>query len=134
MADLQRLSRRERQIMDFLFSRGSGTVADVQAGITDPPSYSSVRAMLGKLEDKGFVKHEEVDRAYVYKPTLAQDQARGSAVKHLLATFFGGSTEQAVAALLKSSAKPLSDAELDRLANLVDEARADEARAKESGK
>jgi BlaI family transcriptional regulator, penicillinase repressor len=126
MADLQRLSRRERQIMDFLFSRSSGTVADVQAGIADPPSYSSVRAMLGKLEEKGFIAHEEIDRAYVYRPTIAPEQARGTAVQHLLKTFFGGSTEQAVAALLKFSDKPLSAAELDRLAHLVDDARAKE--------
>jgi predicted transcriptional regulator len=127
MADLQRLSRRERQIMDFLFSKGHGTVSDVQAGISDPPSYSSVRAMLGKLEEKGYLKHEEVDRAYVYKPTIAPDQARGSAVRHLLTTFFGGSTEQAVAALLKG--KSLSAEELDRLASLVDDARSRERKS-----
>jgi BlaI family transcriptional regulator, penicillinase repressor len=120
---LSSLSRRERQIMDFLFSRGKATVAEVLAGIPDPPSYSAVRAMLRTLEEKGHVTHEEEGRAYVYRPTVAREQARRSALKHLVATFFAGSTEQAVAALLDLSRPKLSAEELDRMARLVDQAR-----------
>jgi BlaI family penicillinase repressor len=122
-SQLAALSRRERQIMDFLFRHGKASVAEVLAGIADPPSYSAVRAMLRTLEEKGHVTHEEDRRAYVYKPTVARDQARQSALKHLLSTFFAGSTEQAVAALLDLSGPKLSGDELERLAQLVDQAR-----------
>jgi predicted transcriptional regulator len=122
-AQLAGLSRRERQIMDFLFRHGKATVAEVLEGIPKPPSYSAVRAMLRTLEEKGHVTHEEDGRAYVYRPTVARDQARRSALRHLLSTFFAGSTEQAVAALLDLSGPKLSDDELDRLARLVDQAR-----------
>ena len=122
-ARLSSLSRRERQIMDFLFRHGRATVAEVQAGIPDPPSYSAVRAMLRTLEDKGHVTHEEDGRAYVYRPTVAREQARRSALRHLLSTFFAGSTEQAVAALLDLSGRKLTDEELDRMARLVEQAR-----------
>ena len=122
-SQLSGLSRRERQIMDFLFRHGKASVAEVLAGIADPPSYSAVRAMLRTLEDKGHVTHEEDGRAYVYRPTVARDQARQSALKHLLSTFFAGSTEQAVAALLDLSGPELSGDELERLAQLVDQAR-----------
>jgi predicted transcriptional regulator len=121
MADLKRLPPRERQIMDFLIASGGGTVGDVLEGISEPPSYSAVRAMLAKLERKGYITHEEVDRAYRYKP-LARDHARKSAVKDLLDTFFGGSTERAVSALLNSNDQ-LTEEELDRVAQLVEAAR-----------
>jgi BlaI family transcriptional regulator, penicillinase repressor len=121
MADLNRLPPRERQIMDFLISSGGGTVSDVVDGIKDPPSYSAVRAMLAKLERKGYVTHEDIDRAYRYKP-VAKEHARKTAVQHLLDTFFGGSTEKAVSALLKSNDQ-LTEDELDRLAELVASAR-----------
>jgi predicted transcriptional regulator len=121
MADLSKLPRRERQIMDFLIASGGGTVADVVDGITDPPSYSAVRAMLAKLERKGYVTHEDVDRAYHYAP-VAKEQARRTAVRHLLDTFFGGSTTQAVSALITADAR-LSEDELDRLEQLVAQAR-----------
>lgn len=117
------LSRRERQIMDLLYQRGRATAADVQAGIADAPGYSAVRAMLRTLEEKGHVTHEEDGRAYVYLPTINRDQAKKSALKHMLSTFFGGSTEQAVAALLDLNGPKLSDAELERVARLVSEAR-----------
>ena len=109
------LSRRERQIMDVLFARGRATAAEVQASIAKAPSYSAVRALLATLEEDG--------RAYVYKPVMARDQARRSALSHLLTTFFGGSTEQALAALLDLEKPKLGKAELDRLARLVDDAK-----------
>lgn len=120
---LLELSRRERQIMDFLFRRGRASVAEVQQGISDAPGYSAVRAMLRTLEEKGYVTHQEEGRAYIYKPTIARDQARKSALSHMLTTFFGGSTEQAVAALLDLNKPKLGSDELDRLSQLVEEAR-----------
>jgi predicted transcriptional regulator len=117
------LSRRERQIMDLLYQRGHASAAEVQAGIPEPPSYSAVRAMLRTLEEKGHVTHVEDGRAYVYRPTVNRDQAKKSAMRHLLSTFFAGSTEQAVAALLDLNGPRLSDSELERVAQMVDDAR-----------
>ena len=117
------LSRRERQIMDFLYQRERASVAEVMDGIADPPSYSAVRAMLRTLEDKGHVVHIEDGRAYIYQPTVRKDTARQGALSHLLKTFFDGSTEKAVAALLDLKGPRLSKAELDRVAELVTLAR-----------
>ncbi|HZS60048.1 MAG TPA: BlaI/MecI/CopY family transcriptional regulator [Gemmatimonadaceae bacterium] len=114
-----RLSRRERQIMNVLFRRGEGTVADVMDEMPDPPSYSAVRAMLRTLEDKGHVKHHEDGPRYVYKPTVAKESARQTAVEHLVQTFFDGSTAQAVAALLDGSARALTKEERARLTALI---------------
>ena len=114
-----RLSRRERQIMNVLFRRGEGTVADVMDEMPDPPSYSAVRAMLRTLEDKGHVKHHEDGPRYVYKPTVAKESARQNAVDHLVTTFFDGSTAQAVAALLDGSARALTKEERARLTALI---------------
>jgi predicted transcriptional regulator len=114
-----RLSRRERQIMNVLFRRGEGTVADVMDEMPDPPSYSAVRAMLRTLEDKGHVKHHEDGPRYVYKPTVAKESARQNAVDHLVKTFFDGSTAQAVAALLDGSARALTKEERARLTALI---------------
>jgi predicted transcriptional regulator len=117
------LSRRERQIIDILYARGKATAAEVQTALPEPPSYSAVRAMLRILEDKGHVKHEQDGPRYVYVPTVGRDNAKRSALHHVLKTFFDGSTEQAISALLDESAAKLSDAELDRLAQMIDQAR-----------
>jgi BlaI family penicillinase repressor len=117
------LSRRERQIMDILYQRGRASASEVLETLPDPPSYSAVRAMLRVLEEKGHVKHEEQGLRYVFLPTLPREKAKRSAVKHLVETFFEGSAEQAVAALLDSSAQALSPEELDRLAKLIEKAR-----------
>jgi predicted transcriptional regulator len=119
------LSRRERQIMDVLYHRGRATAADVMAGLSDPPSYSAVRAMLRILEEKGHLKHEQDGPRYVYSPLVTRERARRSALRHLLHTFFDGSTEEAVAALLGMSQSKLSDKELDRLSRLIDKARSE---------
>ena len=116
------VSRRERQILEILYRRGRSTAAEVLAEMPDPPGYSAVRAMLRTLEEKGHVKHEEQGPRYVYTPTVPADDAKRSAARHLVDTFFEGSMEQAVAALLHSS-ENLSDGELDRLAALIEKAR-----------
>ena len=118
--ELTGLSRRERQIMDFLFQRGRASVGEVLDGIPNPPGYSAVRATLRTLEQKGRVVHEEDGRAYVYRPTLRPEAARRTALTHVLKTFFDNSAEQAVAALLELKGTKLSKAELDRVGKLVD--------------
>jgi predicted transcriptional regulator len=117
------LSRRERQIIDILYAQSRATAAEVQAALPDPPSYSAVRAMLRILEEKGHVKHEQDGPRYVYVPTVARDNAKRSALRHMLQTFFDGSAEQAISALLDDSSTRLSDRELDRLARMIDQAR-----------
>ena len=117
------LSRRERQIMDLLYRRGRASAAEVRAGIPDPPSYSAVRAMLRVLEEKGHVRHAEDGPRYVYVPRLPRDRAKRSALRHVVRTFFDGSAEQAVAALLDDRSAELSEEELDRLARLIERAR-----------
>ena len=116
------LTRRERQIMDIMYQRGSASAAEVQRDLPDPPSYSAVRAMLRLLEEKGHLRHRQEGPRYVYDPTVPRDRARRSATRRLLDTFFEGSTAQAVATLLESTSD-LSDEELANLADLIDKAR-----------
>jgi predicted transcriptional regulator len=122
-ADLQ-LARRERQIMDVVYRLGRATVADVLKHLTDPPSYSAVRAMLRLLEEKGHLKHTAEGTRYVYHPTQSREKVRCGALSHLVKTFFNDSVESAVVALLNLSDHKLSGEELDRLSRLIDEARA----------
>jgi predicted transcriptional regulator len=122
------LSRRERQIMDILYRRGRATAGEVLADLTGDPSYSTVRTQLRVLEDKGHVHHEEVGLRYVYLPVVPRRAARKSALRHLVDTFFDGSSEQAVAALLGGEATSLSDEDLKRIADLVSKARKDGGR------
>jgi predicted transcriptional regulator len=117
------LSRRERQIMDIVYRRAKATAAEVLDDLPDPPTYSAVRAALRLLEEKGLLKHEMDGKRYVYLPTTPRKQARSTALKHLVRTFFNGSPEQVVNALLEES-KPSSE-ELDRLAKLIEQARAE---------
>jgi predicted transcriptional regulator len=116
------LSRRERQIMDVIYRHGKVTAAEVLAELPEPPGYSAVRAMLRLLEEKGHIRHEQDGPRYVYMPTVNRDKARRSAMRHLVRTFFDGSTEDAVAALLQSDAD-MSEAELERLSRLIDGAK-----------
>jgi predicted transcriptional regulator len=118
-----KLSRRERQIMDLLFQRGSASAADVQESLPDPPGYSAVRAMLRTLEAKGHVRHREDGPRYVYEPTEPRETARRSALRHLVRTFFDNSAEQAMAALLSMQDRSLSAEELTRLSKLIDQAK-----------
>ena len=117
------LSTRERQIMDILYRFGQASAAEVQANMPDPPSYSAVRATLRILEDKGHVQHQQDGPRYLFRPAVARDKAKRSAVKHLIRTFFDGSTEQAVATLLDDSSAKMSQEELGRLADLIEQAR-----------
>lgn len=117
------LSNRERQIMDVLYREGKATAAEVQSQLPDPPSYSAVRATLRILEEKGQVRHEKDGPRYVFRPSVARETAKRTAVRHLLTTFFDGSAEMAVATLLDESASDLSKSDLDRLEQLIDEAR-----------
>jgi len=113
------LSRRERQIMDILYKLESASVGQVLAKLADKPSYSTVRAQLRVLEEKGHVRHEEHGLRYVYVPAVPRDVARRSALRHLVETFFEGSTEKVVAALLGGEVARISPEELDRLARLI---------------
>ena len=119
----QNLSRRERQIMDILFTHGRATAAEVQSALPDPPSYSAVRAMLRILEEKGHIRHQQDGPRYVYAPTVARENAKKSAIHHVLKTFFDGSASQAISTLLDDDASKLSEAELDRLALMIERAR-----------
>lgn len=121
-----RLSRRERQILDILFREGRASAAEVQAALPDPPSYSTVRALLRILEEKGHVSHVQEGQHYVFLPTQAQQSAARSALQQVVQTFFSGSVEKAVTTLLSDTDKPLSDEELFRLTALIE-------RAKQSG-
>lgn len=117
------LSRRERQIMDIVFARGQASAADVHQSLSDRPSYSTVRALLRILEGKGHLKHKIAGNKYIYLPTQSQEQAARSALRRLLKTFFNGSTEQAMVALLESADTRPSERELDRLADLIEKAK-----------
>src|SRR5499426_1354018 len=117
------LTRRERQIMDVLFRRGRATAAEVMEELPGEPSYSTVRTQLRVLEEKGHVRRESDGVRFVYAPAIARHAARKSALRHLVDTFFEGSAEKAVAALLGGEGAKLSDAELDRIAELVEKAR-----------
>ncbi len=120
------LSRRERQIMDVVYRLGRATAAEVLEALPDPPSYSSVRALLRVLEEKGHLRHEQDGPRYVFLPTVPRDKARRSALRQLVQTFFEGSTAQAVAALLGEPGAGLSDEDLDRLSRMIDRARKEE--------
>ena len=115
------LSRRERQILDILYAKGTATAAEVQEALPDPPSYSAVRALLRILEDKGHARHESQGTRYVYLPTVPREDARNSALRRIVKTFFDGSAAQAAAALVDSGS--LSDEELTRLSSLIERAR-----------
>jgi BlaI family transcriptional regulator, penicillinase repressor len=122
------LARRERQIMDILYRRGRATANEVMADLPGDPSYSTVRTQLRVLESKGHVRHEEEGLRYVYMPALARRVARKSALRHLVDTFFEGSTEKVVGALLGGDGGRLSDDELERIAALVANARKEGSR------
>ena len=115
----QALARRERQIMDVLYKLERASVGQVLATLPDRPNYSTVRAQLRVLEEKGHVRHEEHGLRYIYFPAVPRDVARRSALRHLVETFFDGSVKNVVAALLGGEVTRISRKELDRLARLI---------------
>ena len=118
--DPTNLGRRERQIMAVVFRLERATVKDVLAGLAEPPTYSTVRAMLGKLEQKGYVSHVEDGPRYVYLPAVSKEKARRTAVENLVQTFFDGSAPKVVSALLDSK---ITEAELSELSKLIEQAK-----------
>lgn len=121
----RQLSRRERQIMDIIYANKRATAADVLAALPDPPSYSAVRALLRILEEKGHLRHEQDGPRYIYLPTVPREEARSSALRHLVSTFFDGSAENAVAALIDLESANLDADDFDRLSDLIERARED---------
>jgi predicted transcriptional regulator len=117
------LGRRERQIMEVVYRLGRASAAEVQAHLADPPSYSAVRGMLRLLEEKGHLDHTQEGVRHVYFPTVPHDDIRESTMRHVLRTFFAGSTAAAMAALLDAAEEPPSEEELDTLARLIERAR-----------
>jgi predicted transcriptional regulator len=117
------LGRRERQIMDIVYKLGRASVTQVQSELPDPPSYSAVRAMLGFLEDKGYLRHEQNGLKYVYIPTTDRQKARASALEHLVKTFFGGSATEAAAALIELPNSELPEKERLRLLSAIQKAK-----------
>jgi len=120
MADL---SRRERQIMEVVFQRGAATAQEVREALPDPPSYSAVRALLRIMEEKGHLKHKKRGARYVFHPTMPRTSAKRSVLRHVVQTFFDGSVENTVAALMDVSGSRLSGEEFKRLAAIIDQAR-----------
>ena len=125
MAKLQdhQLSRRERQIMDVLHTREQATAAEVLAALPDPPGYSAVRALLRILEEKGHIRHRRDGARYVYVPRVSRESASRSALKRVVTTFFQGSVTQAMAALLETSDTQLTEADLTKLQQIIQQAR-----------
>ena len=119
----QKLSRRERQVVEILLSTGESTAGEIHRLLPAPPSYSAVRALLRVMEEKGVLSHKNDGPRYVYKPTIAPAKARQSILKQVLDNLFHGSREQLVAALLDPGADRISREELDRLAAQIEEAR-----------
>jgi predicted transcriptional regulator len=123
MKEQPSLSRRERQIMDIIYQLKEATVAQVLERLPDPPSYSAVRALLRVLENKGHLSHKQDGPRYVFFPTLSRESARQTALRHLRKTFFNGSTEEIVAALLDIAENDLSDEDYQNLQELIEKAR-----------
>lgn len=123
MSEYSQLSRRERQIMEAVYRLGRATVSEVVAQISDPPSYSAVRALMNVLEEKGHLRHEQDGPRYVYLPTVGREKARKSALKSLVSTFFDGSSREAIAALLELPESKLSESELEELSRLLQKAK-----------
>ncbi len=118
-----RLSRRERQIMDVVYRFGKATAAQIVDSLPDPPTRDAIRRLIRILEEKGWLRHEADGMRHIYFPTLRPEQARRSALDHVIQTHFSGSVSQAIAALLESSAESLTDRELRQIGELIEEAK-----------
>lgn len=127
----QRLSRRERQIMEIIYQLGKASVADVIEEMDAPPSYSAIRTIMNLMVDKGFLKINTKGKKYIYAPALPRDKASRSALNNLLQTFFSGSVAQAVVSLINLHKDNLSAEDLDRLARLIEKAKTEESKPEE---
>ena len=117
------LGKRERQLLETVQRLGEAPVAEVRANLADPPSYSAVRTMLGLLVDKGWLKYRRDGKRYLYRSAISRERSQRTALRRLLGTFFGGSADDAVAALLDLSARDMTDEQWDRVAQLIEKAR-----------
>jgi BlaI family penicillinase repressor len=117
------LGRRERQIMETVYAQGVASVAEVLDALPDPPSYSAVRAILNTLVEKGHLRRKKTGKKFNYLPTMPREKACHSALKNILTTFFSGSSAQAMASLLEMDEENLSKEDLDRLGNMIDDAK-----------
>ncbi|MDB4614521.1 BlaI/MecI/CopY family transcriptional regulator [bacterium] len=117
------LARRERQIMDVIYKLGEATVGEVHERLADPPSYSSVRTIIRKIEAKGLLKHRQDGKRYVYRPTQSRETASRTATQRLMDVFFSGSVPDTVAAILDVSGKKLDKSDLDRIAQIIEQAK-----------
>jgi predicted transcriptional regulator len=118
-----RLSRRERQIMDAVYRLGKATAVEIVDSIPDPPTRDAVRRLIRILEEKGWLRHEVDGARHVYYPTLPPEEARRSALDHVIRTHFSGSVSQAIAALLESSASEMTDGERRQIRDLIEDVR-----------
>jgi len=123
MSALPALSRRESEIMDIIYQRGSASAGEIRAAMSDAPSYSTVRTLLRVLKDKGHVQQKSDGPRYVYSPTVSRQKAKRWALERIVSTFFGGSAEQAMATLIDMHSERLSGQEWDRLQTLIREAK-----------
>lgn len=124
---MHELSKRERQIMDILFKKGSATAAEVMEGMADPPSYSAVRSLLSILERKGVISHRREGLRYVFSPLEEKTAARVNALQKVMNTFFHNSVEEAVSAMLDLDDVPLKDGDYDRIMDMIKKAKAEKA-------
>ena len=120
---ISRLSRRERQIMDIIYRKGTASAAEIQKNLPSAPGYSAVRALLRVLEDKGYLKHKKDGQRYLFYPVIRKSTVRKSALSHVVSTFFDGSIEQAVSTLLDVSKDELTEDQLDRMMRAIEKAR-----------
>lgn len=114
------LARRERQVMEILYRLGKASAQDILDAMPDPPSYSAVRALLSTMVEKDLLRHSRESRRYVYQPVVSEKRAKRSALRQLLSTFFDGRPENLVASLLDPADQQLSDDEIDRIRELID--------------
>ena len=122
------LSRRERQVMNILYARGQATAAEIHEALPDPPTFSATRAIIRTLEEKGHIGHEEKGLRYIYAPVVPPEKAKRSALAHVVSTFFGGSPSHLMATLLENSTEGVSDAELERLEEMIRRAKREKKR------
>lgn len=122
------LGKRERQLLETVQRLGEGSVAEIRAHLADPPSYSAVRTMLGLLVDKGWLKHRRDGKRYLYRSAMSRERSQRNALRRLLATFFGGATDDAVAALLDLSAHQMTEQQWERVSKLIADARKERRR------